>query len=55
MSASEDESENLSTFFCRALYDYASTDESSLSFRRGAVIEVLTRLESGWWDGLLGD
>ncbi|VDB85574.1 unnamed protein product, partial [Peniophora sp. CBMAI 1063] len=54
-SASEDESDTLSTFFCRALYDYSSTDESALSFRRGAVIEVLTRLESGWWDGLLGD
>ncbi|KZV68790.1 ras GEF [Peniophora sp. CONT] len=55
MSASEDEGDGLTTFFCRALYDYSSTDESALSFRRGAVIEVLTRLESGWWDGLLGD
>lgn len=43
------------TFFCRALYDYQSRDASSLSFRRSDIIEVLTRLESGWWDGLLGD
>jgi son of sevenless len=45
----------LHTFFCRALYDYQSNDLSSLSFRRGDVIEVLTMLESGWWDGLLND
>lgn len=43
------------TFFCRALYDYQTRDTSSLSFRKNDVIEVLTRLESGWWDGLLGD
>lgn len=46
---------DLQTFFVRALYDYQSTDASSLSFRRGALIEVLTQLESGWWDGLLGE
>jgi len=45
----------LTGVFCRALYDYDSTDASSLSFRRGDIIEVLTRLESGWWDGLLND
>ena len=45
----------LSTFFCRALYDYRSQDNSSLSFYRGDIIEVLTQLESGWWDGLLGE
>ncbi|KAI8986090.1 ras GEF [Trametes punicea] len=43
------------SFFCRALYDYQPNDASSLSFRRGDIIEVLTRLESGWWDGLLND
>nr|VWO94819.1 Guanyl nucleotide exchange factor Sql2 [Ganoderma boninense] len=47
--------ELLSTFFCRALYNYQSEDPSSLSFKTGDVIEVLTRLESGWWDGLLND
>lgn len=45
----------ISTFFCRALYDYRSNDSSSLSFYRGDIIEVLTQLESGWWDGLLND
>ncbi|KAI1790116.1 ras GEF, partial [Ganoderma leucocontextum] len=44
-----------STFFCRALYDYQTNDSSSLSFNKGDIIEVLTRLESGWWDGLLND
>lgn len=45
----------LPTFYCRALYDYQSADGSSLSFFRGDIIEVLTQLESGWWDGLIGD
>ncbi|KAI0667585.1 ras GEF [Trametes maxima] len=49
------EEQYISTFFCRALYDYQTNDSSSLSFRRGDIIEVLTRLESGWWDGLLSD
>ncbi|KDN46450.1 hypothetical protein K437DRAFT_107336 [Tilletiaria anomala UBC 951] len=43
------------SFFVRALYDFSSEDSSSLSFRKGALIEVLTQLESGWWDGLLGN
>ncbi|KAI9443246.1 ras GEF [Lactarius indigo] len=45
------------TFFCRAKYDYHSADVAtpSLSFRRGDIIEVLNRLETGWWDGLLGE
>jgi son of sevenless len=45
----------ISTFFCRALYDYQARDASSLSFHKNDIIEVLTQLESGWWDGLLGD
>ncbi|CAL1713340.1 unnamed protein product [Somion occarium] len=49
------EEQYISTFFCRALYDYQTGDASSLSFRKNDIIEVLTRLESGWWDGLLGD
>ena len=49
------EEQYITTFFCRALYDYQTQDSSSLSFNRNDVIEVLTRLESGWWDGLLGD
>ncbi|KAG8968747.1 hypothetical protein FRC03_006202 [Tulasnella sp. 419] len=47
------DNDDMVTFFVRALYDYQSADASSLSFRRGALIEVLTQLESGWWDGLL--
>jgi son of sevenless-like protein len=50
-----DEESFISTFFVRALYDYQSNDPSSLSFRRDDIIEVLTRLDSGWWDGLLGE
>ncbi|KAI0316803.1 ras guanine nucleotide exchange factor domain-containing protein [Amylostereum chailletii] len=50
-----DDQQYITTFFCRALYDYQSADDSSLSFRKNDVIEVLTQLETGWWDGLLGD
>jgi son of sevenless len=40
--------------FVRALYRYdAGDDQTSLSFRRGDVIQVITQLESGWWDGVL--
>jgi hypothetical protein len=35
----------------RALYPFQSTDQSSLCFRKGDIIEVLSQLESGWWDG----
>ncbi|THH31171.1 hypothetical protein EUX98_g3005 [Antrodiella citrinella] len=49
------EEQYISTFFCRALYDYQTRDASSLSFHKSDIIEVLTQLESGWWDGLLGD
>jgi son of sevenless-like protein len=51
----EDEEEEAESFYVRALYDFTSNDSSSLSFERGAVIEVLTQLESGWWDGLLSN
>ncbi|KAI8827072.1 ras guanine nucleotide exchange factor domain-containing protein [Fimicolochytrium jonesii] len=37
----------------RALYDYAGSEDSGLSFRKGDIIQVLTQLDSGWWDGLL--
>lgn len=48
------EEQYFSTFFCRALYDYQTDDDSSLSFHQDDIIEVLTKLDSGWWDGLLG-
>jgi son of sevenless len=50
-----DDQQFITTFFCRAKYDYQSADDASLSFHRGDIIEVLTRLETGWWDGLLGE
>ncbi|PWN24151.1 SH3-domain-containing protein, partial [Microstroma glucosiphilum] len=56
MSSSGDEDDQaVQTFFVRALYDYEAQDASSLSFVEGDVIEVLTQLPSGWWDGLLGE
>lgn len=39
--------------FVRALYDYTADDKTSLSFRQGDVIQVITQLESGWWDGVI--
>uniref|UniRef100_U9U4I9 SH3 domain-containing protein n=1 Tax=Rhizophagus irregularis (strain DAOM 181602 / DAOM 197198 / MUCL 43194) TaxID=747089 RepID=U9U4I9_RHIID len=41
-----------SVLVVRALYDFNSNDSSSLSFKRDDIIQVLTQLESGWWDGL---
>ncbi|KAG1148339.1 hypothetical protein G6F37_004035 [Rhizopus arrhizus] len=35
----------------RAIYSYYSEEKSSLSFKKGDYIDVLTKLESGWWDG----
>lgn len=37
----------------RALYNYTSEDPTSLSFAQGDVIQVITQLESGWWDGIV--
>ena len=39
--------------YVRALYDYETDDHTSLSFRQGDVIQVITQLESGWWDGVI--
>ena len=41
--------------FVRALYDYDADDQTSLSFRQGDIIQVITQLESGWWDGVISD
>lgn len=38
----------------RAIYDYHSDDATNLSFQAGTLIRVLTRLDSGWWDGFIG-
>jgi len=39
--------------YVRALYDYDADDRTSLSFRAGDIIQVITQLESGWWDGVI--
>lgn len=46
-----------SGLFVRALYDYTppAEDQSSLSFRRGDVIQIITQTESGWWDGVINN
>ncbi|KAL5433309.1 hypothetical protein PMIN05_008430 [Paraphaeosphaeria minitans] len=41
------------SMFVRALYDYDADDRTSLSFRQGDIIQVITQLESGWWDGVI--
>ena len=41
--------------YVRALYDYDADDQTSLSFKQGDIIHVLTQLESGWWDGVIDD
>ncbi|ERF68675.1 hypothetical protein EPUS_05736 [Endocarpon pusillum Z07020] len=43
------------TLYVRALYNYDADDHTSLSFRQGDIIQVLTQLESGWWDGVIND
>ncbi|GAA5841182.1 hypothetical protein JCM11251_003229 [Rhodosporidiobolus azoricus] len=48
---SPDSTEN-GPVFVRALYDYQGVDASSLSFRQGEILEILSTLESGWWDGV---
>ena len=42
-----------SGMYVRALYDYDADDRTSLSFRQGDTIQVITRLASGWWDGII--
>ncbi|PKS12916.1 hypothetical protein jhhlp_000257 [Lomentospora prolificans] len=39
--------------YVRALYDYEADDRTSLSFHEGDVIQVINRLDSGWWDGVI--
>ncbi|KAI8993290.1 ras guanine nucleotide exchange factor domain-containing protein [Pilobolus umbonatus] len=45
--------DNFPKIICRvkALYAFSSTEESSLSFNKDEYIDVLSQLESGWWDG----
>jgi son of sevenless-like protein len=39
--------------YVRALYDYDADDRTSLSFHEGDIIQVITQLDSGWWDGVI--
>lgn len=41
------------SMYVRALYDYEADDRTSLSFHEGDIIQVITQLESGWWDGVI--
>ncbi|KAL7326761.1 Ras guanine nucleotide exchange factor bud5, variant 2 [Mucor circinelloides] len=52
----------LTSHFVQALHDYlpssvTSTDDSvcCLFFKKGSIIEVFNRDDSGWWDGQCGD
>jgi len=37
----------------RALYDWTGDEHGQLNFQKGNVITVITRMKSGWWDGVL--
>lgn len=47
--------EGYCSFFVRALFDYEPEGSNMLKFRAGNIIEVLSQLENGWWDGLLDE
>lgn len=36
-----------------ALFDYSATDRNELSFKKGQIISVLQKDDSGWWQGEL--
>ncbi|KAL8940318.1 MAG: hypothetical protein Q9216_002873 [Gyalolechia sp. 2 TL-2023] len=40
------------SLYAKALYDYGINGGTSLSFHQGDIIDVLTCLESGWWEGI---
>jgi hypothetical protein len=49
----------LTSHFVQALHDYLPSnsnnqDVSCLFFKKGSIIEVFNRDNSGWWDGQLG-
>ena len=44
-----------SRVFVRAVFDFDSDDPSALTFASGDVIEVITMLDSGWWDGVIDE
>ncbi|OAT06520.1 cell division control protein Cdc25 [Blastomyces gilchristii SLH14081] len=50
-----EEGESQPALYVRALYNYTADDHTSLSFRQGDIIQVLNQLDTGWWDGVMGD
>ncbi|ORZ02341.1 ras guanine nucleotide exchange factor domain-containing protein [Syncephalastrum racemosum] len=59
-NTSPPEPSTLTSHFVQALHNYLPTNApadqavSCLFFRKGAIIEVLNRDDSGWWDGSSG-
>mmetsp|Transcript_12714 Transcript_12714/g.25954 ORF Transcript_12714/g.25954 Transcript_12714/m.25954 type:complete len:135 (+) Transcript_12714:458-862(+) len=39
----------------QAVFSYLAKEEGELSFSKGDVIDVVERLEDGWWLGALGN
>ena len=39
------------TLYVRALYNYHAGDQTHINFHCGDIIRVITKQESGWWDG----
>ncbi|KAL6612339.1 SH3 domain-containing protein [Neocallimastix sp. 'constans'] len=35
-----------------AKFDFEAQDETQLSLKQGDIIQVISRLSSGWWDGI---
>ncbi|RDI84954.1 hypothetical protein Vi05172_g4916 [Venturia inaequalis] len=41
------------TVYVRAKYDYTCEDMNTvINLREGELLRVVSKLESGWWDGL---
>jgi len=38
--------------YAKASFDFEATDNFQLSFKEGDIIQVICRLNSGWWDGI---
>eukprot|EP00300_Choanocystis_sp_HF-7_P021321 c20764_g1_i3.p1 GENE.c20764_g1_i3~~c20764_g1_i3.p1 ORF type:complete len:851 (+),score=192.87 c20764_g1_i3:64-2616(+) len=36
---------------CRALFDYEATEDEYMSIRAGDIIDIVTKDDSGWWEG----
>jgi len=37
----------------QAIYDFDAIEVGGLSFKEGDLLQVLNKLPSGWWDGIL--